>query len=113
MDKGFFKTKNGTFIIIALIIAISYIVVEQIKINYKEKVRQETLAQEEKQKIALESCLEDAANAYLSTWNINCKSLGKKDDCGLDLNLAKDLEKSKEQAEKLCMEQYKNKSFRE
>ncbi len=113
MDKDFFKTRNGALIIIALIVAISYITVECIKINYKEKIRQENLLQEEQQKTALEACLENAEDTYLATWNSNCKSLGKKEDCGLDIELAKAIEKEKDQAEKLCMEQFKNKAFRE
>jgi len=113
MDKEFFKTRNGTFIIIALIIAISYITVECIKISYKEKIRQENILKEEHQKTLLEACLDNAENSYFEVWNKNCKSLGKKEDCGLPLDLAKDVEKNREKEEKLCMEQYKNKAFRD
>ena len=104
-------SKNMTMIIIALIIAFAYIQVEQNKINYKEKIRQEEQQVVNEQREELEACIDRVEESYYDTWESNCKAKGLKNNCSLPLSLANSLEKDRENAKKTCMDRFKNKAF--
>lgn len=103
--------KEVLYILIVVIVAGAFILVKAGEIGYKEYLRRENLKIEEQQKRLLNDCLKDAETSYYDLWDSNCKLLGKKEDCGLPLYLATDIEKNREQDEKLCMDKYKNKAF--
>ena len=110
---NFKLSQNVTFIIIALIVGFSYIFVEQNKINYKEKLRQEEKISDKIQQDAYESCMINAEADYISLWNTNCHSKNLKDDCSLPLDLAQNLENSLKNNQKICLDKLKNKAFKE
>lgn len=109
----FVLSKDLTFIIIALIVALSYVFVEQNKINYKEKIRQEEELSEKIQQEAYESCMKEVESDYLYNWNKACKRLNKKTDCSLPAYNADSIEKWRKEAKTTCLDKLKNKAFKE
>ena len=112
MDK-YFNKQQLTYIIIAIILVIGYVSVEIYKISYKEKIRQENIQNDDKQKYMYNLCLENAEEVYLDDWKGECKSRKLKEDCSLPIDVAKNLDKRKQDAKKECHEIYKNKAFEE
>lgn len=105
------SNKSIVIIIIAMIIASAYTLVEIQKINYKEKIRQEEIKFKESQQIALDRCLADAEQSYFDNWDSQCKSLNKKADCSLPTHRANQVEKWRTDAQKQCMDKFKNNGF--
>ncbi len=106
-------SKNLTFIFIVLIVAFSYIFVEQGKINYKEKIRQEEELRNKIQQEAYEDCMKDARTNYSYNWDRACKSLKRKNDCLLPAYRADSIEKWRNEEETNCLNKLKNKAFKE
>lgn len=103
--------KEYVYIIVAVILACAYIGGEWLKINHKEKIRQENIEYKQKQREACDDCIKQAEDNYHCSWEDNCKSKGLKKDCSLDLDIAKALEKTFENNRKSCIEQFKNNAF--
>ena len=103
--------KYKTYIIIACIVAITYIIGMGLNIGYKEYVRQAELKIENIQRNLLTECLETTKKNNNDLWNRNCKANGLKDDCSLDLKVAESIQKDYEKDRKECMEKFKNKAF--
>lgn len=106
-------TKEICFIIIALIIAGSYILVENQKLNYKEKIRIEKETSEKIQQDAYESCMKEVEADYSYNWDKACKRLNKKNDCSLPAYNADTIEKWRKEAKTTCLDKLKNKAFKE
>ena len=107
------KNKYTTYIIIVVIVAITYLLGMILNISYKEYIRQDELKKENIQKILLTKCLDAAKNNYDVLWNSNCKGKGLKDNCSLDLKVAESIGKDYEKDRKECMDKFKNKAFEE
>lgn len=98
--------KEFTYIVIALILAGTYILVENQKINYKEKLRLE----QEQEKVANENsrgaCLVDALNNYSAFWDQTCKGAGKKPSCSLYNTQSSRVDKSYKEEKDECYKKY-------
>ena len=99
-------TKEISFIIIALIFASSYILVENQKISYKEEIRQEKIREAELNEELRNACLIDAGVDYDRWWNDSCKARGLKKDCSLPTHQADSFDKSYKNLKDECFKKY-------
>ena len=105
------SNKNITIIIVALVIAFSYIYVENKKIAYKEKEKIQENILLENQKEGYEFCMLEALRQYDNNWTNYCKKRGLKKDCALPSHNADTIEKWHRDAENECMEKFENRMF--
>lgn len=99
-------TKEICLIIIALIFAGTYITVENQKLDYKEKIRQEKIKEAEENETLRNACLNSASDDYDWWWNKECKRRGLKNDCSLPTYIADDFSKSYKNLKDECFKKY-------
>lgn len=108
------KNKNQTNIsllgVAALIIALSIAYYFIIYIPDRDKLKAEVTKQEqekvEKNRILLNSCLEDVDKSYNSNWQSLCKSSGKEENCGLPTYDVERVDKIKKENKEECFRKY-------
>ena len=99
-------TKEISLIIIALIFAGAYIIVENQKIDYKEKVRIEKEKEANTNEQLREACFNEAEANHILLWDKTCKSKGMKSDCSLQLDIAESIEKDYRVSRDECFKKY-------
>ena len=99
-------TKEISLIIIALIFAGAYITVENQKLDYKEKIRQEKIREAEENETLRNVCLDSASDDYDRWWNSSCKARGLKKDCSLPSHQADSYNKAYKNLKDECFKKY-------
>ena len=99
-------TKEISLIIIALIFAGAYITVENQKLDYKEKIRQEKIKEAEENEILRNVCLDSASDDYDRWWNSSCKARGLKKDCSLPSHQSDSYNKAYKNLKDECFKKY-------
>lgn len=99
-------TKEICLIIIALIFAGAYITVENQKLDYKEKIRQEKIKEAEENETLRNVCLDSASDDYDRWWNSSCKERGLKKDCSLPSHQADSYNKAYKNLKDECFKKY-------
>ena len=108
MKKFLTRNKKAIIgIIIAVIIGGSLIVSQSIKADSKRQAESDKSLKEMRAKISYNSCKELAYSNYSSNWENECKIKNLNKDCSLPLYLANELDSTKAQDEKDCLEIYK------
>lgn len=106
MEDGKPIDKWAALIIISVILAGSYLYVEDQKLQFQKDKATEKQELIENNKEERESCLATADENYFSTWESECKRLYHKKECALPIYLSDRIEKAQKQEKSDCIKMY-------
>lgn len=93
-------------LIVGFLIGYGYMNIRINKMETTIKELEESLLDDALNKVLLQECLKNAYEAYVESWDRDCKRLGKEKDCSLSPNLAEGWNKYHKEMKDDCFRKY-------
>lgn len=98
--------KWTALIICSVIIAGSYLYVQNRKLEYLKSQYKDAQEQRDLKILDRNKCLDNADKEYYDLWNANCKGRKLKNDCALPLILSDRIDKQHKEVKEECIKMY-------